>query len=1658
MSRDAFHVMGAAVLLMDCAAAAGYQAAWQLGADDSGLPPFSQESSGPNSSPGSASVKDDDYYFAGTYPTPVGVVGTDENIAFVERAVTASDPRNRIHFPLTAAQASSASRLRITVDFYSGGAWIGSTLPGYSQHDVAVTFNGHPVGVCNGITYNRTLVFTVPAASVAAVAGANVLQIERTGGGAGGYIGLDFIRLEADAGALADADADGMPFWFEELYGLSDSNAADALPDPDADGLGNLAEFLAGTNPTDPDSDNDGLADASELALGTDPLNPDTDGDGLADGQETSSSPLSANTDGDAFPDNIELEQGSDPTNSASVPFDFPGAVSLQFVCERQNSATLGPGEPAGFFRLPHWNAPPPLPQWMPDGTVLSGSTSALKDHRGQVTSAAASWSYHHSEVGLHKGTGDERLLDGMVITQRSASSNIPVSVSVTGIPYATYDLLVYVGYVYPGSRGFLRRGGDPATDRYFVAASAPPFSGWKEITANTQAGIAPGNFIRYRNLTGPIQSLSLRPIDYDAVAIHGLQIIDSGSDSDGDGMSDDLEIERHLNPALADATVDADGDGMNNAAEIAAHTDPHDPDTDHDGIPDGAEAAHGCWPLDPDSDGDGLTDGDEIHFSPFPSSPALVDSDGDGFTDAVERAYVSDPLSVASTPPPVPVWNAATRTWLWRVDNFRVLWNHDQSMLGAIDGDETMLCEAVTEIDQSGESREIGIGIRYLNGKLVHRFRCAPGAFYHSAPAGDGFWDSDWSAVPVDRTRAFGFGGYGPADDSVPLRLEFSATQSDAGANLWTIRFLIADLTDPGSPVTLASFTNNTAVAAVPSLISGTAEWTPPSGTPGRIGLTMETGVRALISPGALGPADADCDGMPDAWENAYLFNPAAAGDAALDADSDGLSNLREYLAGTHPRNPDSDNDGAADGAEVDRGFNPLSAASIPTWFNFSGNIDDLDGDGLSDSWVLWSGGKHRLPAGDDDGDGMSNLEESAAGTDPDDARSRLDLTSWRSGNDLVLSWTDLPDKAWHVETSDALNAWQSAGGLPASVVGGGRRQITLPSVFPPAAAKRFYRTGIGRLDADNDGVEDWAEKSVLGSSVVSSASLGQPLVKSNGLTLSGDAVALLDRLQGSSPSGGTPGGTAPGKPSPVNASRFLMQASFGPTPQAIREVVDLGYAAWIDRQASLPPSLLQPYIRQIKADAAGPHIDPYYAFNEAGQFVQGSNVSTPFARNAIDAQDQLRQRVAFALSQILVLSRRDANLSQKPEALTNFYDALVRHALGNYGDLLREVTFHPAMGWYLSYAGNQKADPSVPRYPDENYAREFMQLFTIGLWELNPDGSHKLAGNGQPVATYDNGDITELARVFTGLYFTSPYGWGGGGWADEHLVQPMVMYADRHDFDAKRLPHGVVIPARDATEANGIQDVRDAVDALFHHSNTPPFVCRQLIQFLVTDNPAPAYVQRVQDVFVNDGAGVRGNLAAVVKAILLDPEARNQPLSPAFGKVREPVIRTMHLGRLFHLIEAHPEFVWWNGADTYYDYSIQEPLYSPSVFNFYTPVYQAPGEIRNAGLVSPGFQILNSYSAVSFPNLLWTYLHDGFKSGWNWNFPLDYRDTLLLAENPAALVDHFDLLVCAGSMTARTRGILLAALANPALSQKDRVALAVWTAMTSPEGGVQK
>jgi uncharacterized protein (DUF1800 family) len=1632
-----------------------FEPVWQLGDDDASTAPFTQENFSSNAPPGSATAKDDDYYLAGTY-AGVGTVAA-ENLANFEHAVSQGDPRNRVHFQLGAAQAASTSRLRVTIDLRGGGAWVGQTVPGFSTHDITVTLNGQTIGVRNNITWDTILDFTVPASAVNAVTGANVLQIERTAGGNGGYILFDYLKLEADPDGLADGDGDGIPRWFEETYGLNDSNAADASEDLDEDGLNALQEFQAGTNPTDPDSDNDGIPDGAETT--TDSLLRDTDGDGIADGDETTTNPLLADSDGDGHTDNIELEQGSDPNSAASVPFDFPGAIGLQFISESLSSAALPPHEAAGYFRLPKWNVTPGLPHWRATGTSLGGDMSGLKNHRGQTTTAAASWNYHYAGTGLHKGPGNERLFSGMIRSESNGSVVTPASVTLTGIPYASYDLLVYVGYTYPDNAedplpGQTELNGNAATRRHFSATSAPPFLGFKEITATTGAARQRGNFVRYRNLTGASQTVTAVSPALEPIGIHGIQIIDSGTDSDGDGMTDATEVEFRFNPLVADATADADGDGLSNSAELAAGCDPHDPDTDKDGLLDGAETT--TSPLNPDSDGDTLTDGNEVAGAPFPSLPDNPDSDNDGYSDAVERLYGSNPMSATNFPPSVPVWDAGANTWRWRIDNVRLLWNHSQSMLGAIPEDEAMLCEAVAQIDAGGWSKQVAIGLRYINGKLVHRFRCIEGVFHVAGQPNSGFWDSDWDGVS-DRTGTYGFSGFGEADDSKPLRMEFTAVRAENGSNSWTLTFLLADLTDPGTPVTLATKTWTNAAAADASLMSGTTNWTNAAGLAGAFDVMIEPGVQAFITPNPVGAADADNDGMPDDWEILHSFNPASDADAALDADSDGLTNLREFLAGTDPRDSDTDDDGASDGVELAHGSDPLAPTSKPTGYDFTGNLADLDGDGLSDAWTLWSGGMPRAPGADDDGDGMTNLEESQAGTDPDDASSRFDLAAAFAGQDLQLSWTDLPFKEHALQKSIALDTWQPVAGLPAPTISGGMRHLTIPAnTLNPGEG--FYRAAANPLDSDGDGVEDWIEAYVTGTSPASSASGAQTITRANGQPLSGDAVALLERMQGSAPTGGSPGTSTPGVPSATNAARFLMQSTFGPVPEDIAHVRSLGYSAWIDQQIALPPSYLTPYIRQIKADAMGPQVDPTYNLNDLDNFLFGNNVTTPFARNAVGAPDQLRQRVAFALSQILVVSRRDANLEEKPEGMANYYDMLTRHSLGNYGDLLLDVALHPAMGWYLSHAGNQKPDPSIPRYPDENFARELMQLFSIGLWELNPDGSRKLDLHGEPIPTYDNGDITELARVFTGLYFVSPYGWGGGGWDDTHLTLPMVMYADRHDFGAKTLPGGFIVPAREETEANGMQDIRDAVDAIFRHPNTPAFVGRQLIQFLVTDNPSPAYVKRIHDVFVDDGSGTRGNLAAVVKAILLDPEARSQPLAPAYGKVREPVIRTMHLGRLFKLAEAHPDFVWWNWPENFYGFTKQEPMNSPSVFNFYTPVYQAPGEIRNSGLVSPGFQIVDTFSSVSFPNLMWKYLHQGFTSAWEWNFPLDYSATLLLADHPAALVDHVNLLVCAGSMTTRTRGILLDAISNPALTPKDRVALAVWLAMCCPEGTIQR
>jgi uncharacterized protein (DUF1800 family) len=379
--------------------------------------------------------------------------------------------------------------------------------------------------------------------------------------------------------------------------------------------------------------------------------------------------------------------------------------------------------------------------------------------------------------------------------------------------------------------------------------------------------------------------------------------------------------------------------------------------------------------------------------------------------------------------------------------------------------------------------------------------------------------------------------------------------------------------------------------------------------------------------------------------------------------------------------------------------------------------------------------------------------------------------------------------------------------------------------------------------------------------------------------------------------------------------------------------------------------------------------------------------------------------------------------------------------------------------MGRYLSSVGNQKARPEINQYPDENFAREAQQLFSIGLWELNADGTRKLDANGQPIATYVNGQITEFARIFTGLWFGG-HPWGSGGWTDEDNATPMQLWAEKHDFGSKNLLKGFTVPARPPTVENAVRDVDDALDNLFQHPNCAPFISRQLIQFLVTSNPSTNYVARISAIFANNGAGKRGDLAAVVRAILLDSEARDARWfagAPEFGRLKEPVQRALAITRAGHL-EKYPNLVWWMWGE-FNAAAFQEPTFAPSVFNFFRPGYQPPGLLTARGLAGPAFQILDSYSCISFPNKLWEITEQGLTHYTDYAFAPDYADLVPLAANAPALLDQVSLLFCGGAMTSATRdNILNTVLQVPAYEPLLRTRLAVYLAATCPEGAVQR
>lgn len=562
--------------------------------------------------------------------------------------------------------------------------------------------------------------------------------------------------------------------------------------------------------------------------------------------------------------------------------------------------------------------------------------------------------------------------------------------------------------------------------------------------------------------------------------------------------------------------------------------------------------------------------------------------------------------------------------------------------------------------------------------------------------------------------------------------------------------------------------------------------------------------------------------------------------------------------------------------------------------------------------------------------------------------------------------------------------------------------------------------------------------------------------------------AIPALLLLAACSGGGGGGGGADPGTPAPptpppaplpptdAEAARFLGQATFGASSAWIGTVKSRGYANFIDDQiAAASPGTHQASLENRLAQLR---------LTNATANLNTSHFYESFWTQAATAQDQLRQRVAFALSQIFVVSFTDPTVANEPRGVASYYDVLTAHALGNYRALMEAVALHPMMGVYLTHVANQKADPATGRKPDENFAREIMQLMSIGVTQLNADGTPKTDSAGAPIATYSATDISELAKVFTGLSWYSPTPTNntflGRNRDPDAAVRPLIAYPAFHSTEQKSFL-GTVIPAG-STDA--IAEVRQALDGIFAHPNVPPFVSKQLIQRLVTSNPTPGYVARVAAVFENAG-GVRGNLAAVVKAILTDTEARgaNAAQTAEFGKLREPVIRLANWMRAFGATSTSG--AWSVGSTSANTSFNQSPMTAPSVFNFFRPGYSPPStRVGAAGLLAPEFQLVDEITIAGYLNTLQSTINNGI--GTSNDVRSTYAAETAIANDPGALVDRVGLLLTGGGMSAFLRGKIVEAVTAvnvPAATGTNqatidaallnRAKLAVFLTMASPE-----
>lgn len=509
--------------------------------------------------------------------------------------------------------------------------------------------------------------------------------------------------------------------------------------------------------------------------------------------------------------------------------------------------------------------------------------------------------------------------------------------------------------------------------------------------------------------------------------------------------------------------------------------------------------------------------------------------------------------------------------------------------------------------------------------------------------------------------------------------------------------------------------------------------------------------------------------------------------------------------------------------------------------------------------------------------------------------------------------------------------------------------------------------------------------------------------------------------------------------RPAEADVARFLEQATMGPTEALVARVSSIGFPAWLDEQLATAPSTYPDLPQMPLSQQTG------CPEGSAATCVRDNYSMYPlqvrFFRNALAGEDQLRQRVALALHEVLVVS--GVKLRQ-PSLVGPYLDMLQRNALGSYRTLLGELTLAPAMGVYLDMVNNEAASAPAFVPPDENYARELLQLFSVGVHLLNEDGTPVLDAEGKPVPAYGPETIRGFARVFTGWTFatatgnapkrTNPANWKAPLW----LFRNPAGLDAAHDKGEKRLldypgaPHAVLPAGQD-----GLVDLDQALDNVFHHPNVGPFVGRRLIQHLVTSNPRPAYVARVARAFADDGRGVRGNLGAVVRAILLDPEARGPARrEPDYGRLREPVLFVTNLCRALGATS--------DGVLAAQATAMGQNLWNPqTVFSYWPHDYEVV-----SGVQGPEFGIHSSTAAIARLNFVAGLVSTGFGRGSETGgTAVDLSRFTPLAGDPAALVSVFDRLLLHGTMTGEAaRAATAAVAAVPAASPLGRVQTAAY------------